>query len=61
MKNQQENEPKNNKPNSRKKSILSMLLIFVALITFAVLLAPGCSPVSLEVKFWGVELLLQKG
>ncbi|MDJ0676913.1 MAG: hypothetical protein QNJ36_16290 [Calothrix sp. MO_167.B42] len=63
MKALEKSKPKNNRPKPRfplKKPIWAIILLIVAL-SGGVLFSPGCSPVSLNLKFWGIEYQLTKG
>ena len=63
MKALEKSKPKNNRPKPRfplKSSIWAIILLIVVL-SGGVLFSPGCSPVSLNLKFWGIEYQLTKG
>lgn len=66
MKSLEKSEPKNNRSKPRlpfRKSTWAIIMLFVTIIALsgAVLFSPGCSPVSLILKMWGIEFQLEKG
>ncbi|MEM1392132.1 MAG: hypothetical protein AAGG00_02355 [Cyanobacteria bacterium P01_H01_bin.150] len=65
----QKNKPES-KPNKTpkpkfpfRKSIWVIIMLFITIIALsaAILFSPGCFPVSLTLKMWGVEFQLEKG